>query len=75
MAVSVGRGFHEKAGFVNTFFLTVLKTSSPTNGRRTALSPLPFLFRKVFVFPSPVRPASIRTLDEPVGSVPVGVLN
>jgi hypothetical protein len=36
---------------------------------------LPFLFRKVFVFPSPVRPASIRTLDEPVGSVPVGVLN
>jgi hypothetical protein len=65
MIASYGRGFPEKADFVNTFFWTVLNTSLPTNGRRTALSPWPFLLRKVFVFPSPVRPASIRTFDEP----------
>src|ERR1700692_3717004 len=71
-----GRGFHEKAGLVKTFFShpSSLVVADQREAPRALLSP--FLVGKVFVFPSPDRLASIRTLSRSCfAPVPVGVLN
>lgn len=49
MTAPGGRGFHEKDGLVNAFFLLAfLKTSSPTIGRRLALLCFVFPYKERF---------------------------
>jgi hypothetical protein len=70
-----GRGFHEKAGLVNIFFLTRPQISPPTSGRRLALSAFAFPSKKGFCF-SAARHALLpfALLLELAAPVPVGVL-
>ncbi len=69
-----GRGFHEKAGVVNTFLLTHPLGPTPTNGRRHHRSPFHHPLRKVFLSPRRFALLPFALLVEPSAPVPVGVL-